>query len=138
MKLLDPHGASLHFDIQPGMTVVELHAGNGHFTPHLKKHVGLYGIVHSLQHEEDEHRIHLPEKVDRAIAINVAGVANLYTLFSKAYSTLKPHGKLVFIDAKIDDHSHAYATHIAGLAGFHKEKSFHPSDVHIGLIFKKI
>ncbi len=119
------------------MHVAEMHAGNGHFTKHLKEMVGVYGIVHSLQHNENQFLLDLPEPVDRILLINVPFTSNPLITLTKAYKALKPSGKMILIEHKGDEFPEERFTHLAGLAGFAREKHFHAGDHHFGLVFKK-
>jgi predicted methyltransferase len=138
MQFLDPQKVIQHFDLEEGMHVVELHAGGGHFTPHLKKHIGTYGLLHSLQHDESEEYIELPEKVERVLAVNILLEGNHHALFKKAYRILRPQGKIIFITAKGGDLAEGDIVHLAGLAGFLHERRFHAGNHHFGLVFKKV
>jgi predicted methyltransferase len=138
MQFLDPQKVIQHFDLEKGMHVAELHAGSGHFTPHLKKHIGTYGLLHSLQHDESEEYIELPEKVERVLAINIMLEGHHHALFKKAYRILKPGGKIIFIQVNGAEFSEADIVHVAGLAGLLHERRFNAGDLHFGLVFKKM
>ncbi len=137
MEFLIPHKILLHFGIVPGMCVVELHAGNGHFTEHLKEMVGAYGIVHSLQHDDSQSFLSLSEPVDCILLINIPFAAHPHASFKKAYKALKPDGKMILVEKKGIESPEEYFTHLAGLAGFAREKHFHAGEHHFGLVFKK-
>lgn len=138
MHFLDPQKILQHFAIEPGMHVAELHAGSGHFTPHLIKSVGTYGIVHSFQHSDEHDAIEVAELVDRVLAINLPSHAAPQVFFKKAYKVLKSGGKIIVVNVKHDPFFAEYFSHLAGLSGFIPEKSFYAGDHHFGLVFKKV
>lgn len=149
MQFLKPHSVIAHFDIVPGMHVAELHSGSGFFTQLLSEQVGPYGKVYELEGDifTDEN-LTLPEQVDRMLISNILFAApSKPIIFGHAYRGLKQGGKLVLIEWKDDNpinghiHDHLSAEevmHLAGMAGFAREKHFNAGDHHYGIVFKKI
>lgn len=137
MQFLQPQKVIRHFDIIEGMRVAELHPGSGFFTPHLLDRVGDYGHIHSMPHT-DESDPDIPDLLDRVLAVNIPYASNPHRLFAKAYRFMKPQGKMIVIDLKGGVLPEDQVVHLAGLAGFLREKRFNAGDHHFGLVFKKV
>ncbi len=154
MQFLQPTLVLQHFGINEGMTVAELHSGSGFFTPLLSEKVGKYGKVYALHHNADaiveKENIHpfiidsmledclvLPEPMDCVLVLNVFMLTHPHQAFSHAYRLLKSQGKMIVIDRKLDALPVEHVSHLAGIAGFIREKCFHAGSHHFGLVFKK-
>lgn len=155
MQFLQPHKVLQHFDIDEGMSVAELHSGSGFFTSLLSQKVGKYGKVFPIHHNKEcvtrkgnihphithpslEEEIELPEQQDRVLVSNIFLILHPHRAFSHAHRLLKGGGKMIVIDRKHKDIELEKIMHLAGIAGFIREKHFHAGEVHFGLVFKKV
>jgi ubiquinone/menaquinone biosynthesis C-methylase UbiE len=155
MQFIAPHKVIVHFDIEPGMKVAELHAGSGFFTPLIRDRVGAYGNIHNIYPEHgdifSEDEIELPKDIDRVIAPHVLFLApsksSRKRILSHAYRILNSGGKFIVIESN-DENPLVPQSHdtvaleetqlLAELEGFVTEKQFNAGDYHYGIVFKKI